>query len=213
MYEKGKGGLKAFMQRAFEGKGCMPAGSNGSSTNDSSTNNSWSYAWVGDKQEGWERKPVLLEHKFQVKLEEERVLLSGIMDRVDLVYPKGEGEGSAQVWILDYKARVGKKNLQDMCRGNLQMALYALVYEKLYHKRPEMLMLESIEDGRVGALKYNEGDVLSLLPGKSREIPSVSDILHIVAEGIRAENFRPTPSYQSCRFCSFQSTCPHSQFG
>ncbi len=57
----------------------------------------------------------------------------------------------AQLWLVEYKSRVGSKDVRRMARDSLQLGVYALAVRRLLGRAPTRLMIESIEDGRIGA--------------------------------------------------------------
>jgi len=52
---------------------------------------------------------------------------------------------------VEYKSRVGSKDVRRMARDSLQLGVYALAVRRLLGRAPTRLIIESIEDGRIGA--------------------------------------------------------------
>lgn len=52
---------------------------------------------------------------------------------------------------MEYKSRVGPKDVGRMARDSLQLGVYSLAVRRLLGRAPSRLMIESIEDGRIGA--------------------------------------------------------------
>ncbi|CAM9593367.1 unnamed protein product [Pylaiella littoralis] len=184
----GVAGLEAFMSRLIEG-GCVVGGHG---RGDGAAGSS------GDAQ-------LLVERKFMVKVPEANVILSGIFDRVDIDLPSasaGVGGGASRPALLsitDYKSNVGEKDPKRMVRDNLQLRVYALAAEKLFGFFPTELAIESIEDGRRGAVVPSPADADIAMEAISK-----------TAAAVRAESFDATPSFQACTFCGFKHMCQHS---
>lgn len=208
--EEGRDAVRAFVGRYRSTT--MEASEAGASTTE------WRYPWAPPAAAGEEkaqegvriRVPRLLEHRFEVSLtlsvaagdgvgleggqegqeeEEVRVVLSGVLDRVDALkqpqeqeegegekeeeevragmglvcvfkkqarahphhppHPKQQGE---ELWLVEYKSRVGPKDIRRMARDSLQLGVYSLAVRRLLGRAPSRLVIESIEDGRIGRL-------------------------------------------------------------
>lgn len=202
--EEGRAAVQAFVGRYR------------STTMEAATAESWRYPWTAPAAAGEEkaqegvriRAPRLLEHRFEVPLtlsvaagdgvglgegggqeeeEEVRVVLSGVLDRVDALkqeQEQEEGEGKEEevragmglcakqatcacsalpsnhhpprqeeLWLVEYKSRVGPKDIRRMARDSLQLGIYSLAVRRLLGRPPSRLVIESIEDGRIGRLR------------------------------------------------------------
>lgn len=63
-----------------------------------------------------------------------------------------------KLWLVEYKSRVGAKDVTRMARDSLQLGVYALAVRRLLGRRPSRLVIESIEDGRIGTEKMDDDD-------------------------------------------------------
>ena len=55
-----------------------------------------------------------------------------------------------ELWLVEYKSRVGPKDIRRMARDSLQLGVYSLAVRRLLGRAPSRLVIESIEDGRIG---------------------------------------------------------------
>lgn len=142
---------------------------------------------------------VLVERKFRVRIPEVDVILSGVFDRVDVVPGVDDDSPARRLSITDYKSNVGTKDPGRMVRDSLQLRLYSLAGKLLFGVNPAAVMIESIEDGRIGVAVPAPADAELAL-----------EAISACAAGVRAKNFDATPSFQACTFCGFKNMCHHS---
>jgi DNA helicase-2/ATP-dependent DNA helicase PcrA len=119
------------------------------------------------------------------------IRIRGRFDRVDRI----DGE----IIIRDFKSSEIKKEeeAQKRAKESLQLSIYALASKEIFGKMPAELELHFLESGLVGRTKRTEKDLDRTL-----------EKINIVAEGIRNEEFLPTPSYMACKYCAYTSDCP-----
>lgn len=147
------------------------------------------------------RMPTLLEHWFDIPLNELDVKLVGLFDRVDTIAPPdapATAEDALRV-IVDYKSHMGSKDALEMAQNSLQLKIYALAHSRLYGKLPDFAVIESIEDPKVGWKEVNDKDVAVAYSA-----------IRSAANGIRQGDFTPNSSAFACRFCPHKDTCLYS---
>jgi DNA helicase-2/ATP-dependent DNA helicase PcrA len=144
--------------------------------------------------------PTMVESKFSFVVGQTRV--RGRWDRVDL---RRAGDGSAQeVVVIDFKTSEVRtqKDADRRARDSLQLAIYALAYQRQYGQVPDRLELHFLGPRQV-------------LVGRVAPTPAMLDeaasAIERAAEGIRAQQFGATPDYyRACRYCAFASICPYT---
>jgi len=135
--------------------------------------------------------PIYVEKEFSFLLENNRV--TGRWDRVDIQ----DGE----VCIIDFKSSdIRKKEKADKrTRESLQLAIYALAYQKIYGKIPDRVELYFLESGLVGTASLSENDL-------DQTVEKIGE----AAAGIRARVYEAKPAYQACRYCAYEKVCPYT---
>ncbi len=135
--------------------------------------------------------PTYVEKEFSFLLENNRI--TGRWDRVDI----RDGE----VCIIDFKSSdIRKKEKADKrTRESLQLAIYALAYQKIYGKIPDRVELRFLESGLVGTASLTEHDL-------NQTVEKIGK----AAAGIRARLYEARPVYLACRYCAYEGVCPHS---
>ncbi len=134
-------------------------------------------------------RPTFVEQYFA--FEENGVKVIGYWDRVDR-----RRDGAL---IIDYKTSEAKVESADhRVQESLQMAIYALAFERTFGERPKELQLRFLTP-EVVVGKAEPSD--RLLKGAREAIMEA-------AEGIRREDFAPKPSYAACRQCAYRAICP-----
>jgi superfamily I DNA/RNA helicase/RecB family exonuclease len=131
-------------------------------------------------------RPVWFERQFTFKLGPH--VLRGRVDRVDRT-PNGEYE------LIDYKT--GRPKSADELADDVQLALYAVAARESW----------GLEASR-GAYYYLLDDVKVAVSGDEQWI---RDVATEVAEGIRAQEFEPTPSARACSLCDYRLACPAAE--
>lgn len=134
-------------------------------------------------------RPTFVEKFFAFAEGEAKVI--GYWDRVD----RGE-EGAT---IIDYKTSDMGADAADRRAGDsLQLAIYALGYERLVGERPRELQLRFLTPGVV---------VGRAVPTEKARQRALSAIRKTTA-GIRAGDFTATPSFNACSYCAYRTICP-----
>lgn len=139
-----------------------------------------------------ERLPVYVEKEFSFLLGNNRII--GRWDRVDV--------HNGEVCIIDFKSSNvrEKKKADKRTRESLQLAIYALAYQKVFGKIPERVELHFLGSGLVGAATLDEDNL-------ARTIEKINE----AAAGIRARSYEAKPSYGACHLltCAYQGICTH----
>lgn len=145
--------------------------------------------------------PTMVESKFAFSLGQTRV--RGRWDRVDIRrnpdHPQGE-----EVVIIDFKTSDVRtqKDADRRARESEQLAIYALAYQRHYHRMPDRLELHFLGPQQVL--------VGSTAPTEAMLAEAIESIERAAA-GIRMQNFIATPDYyRACRYCAFASICPYT---
>lgn len=133
-----------------------------------------------------EGRAARFEEKFSIRLGD--VTLRGRIDRIDQ-FPDGSWE------LIDYKT--GKSKTEAGLKEDLQLALYQLAAREMW----------GIANAR-GAYWYVMEDKKVPVVQAEETLDAISARVEQVASSIKKQEFRPTPSYQSCRFCDYRDLCP-----
>lgn len=143
-----------------------------------------------------ERLPTYVEKEFSFLLGNNRIV--GRWDRVDI--------HNGEVCIIDFKSSNvrEKKKADKRTRESLQLAIYALAYQKVFGKIPERVELHFLESGLVGVATLDEDNF-------ARTIEKINE----AAAGIRARSYEAKPSYGACHLltCAYQGICPRAAGG
>ena len=133
--------------------------------------------------------PVWFERKFSFKLGPH--LVRGRVDRVDRL-PSGEYE------LIDYKT--GRPRSADQLANDVQLSLYAIGAREAWG-------LEATH----GAYYYLLDDQKVAVSGDPERGEWIRSVAIEVAEGIKAQEFEPTPSPRACKLCDYQLVCPAAE--
>lgn len=135
------------------------------------------------REEYANRHPEYVERAFEVPFSEINVVLVG---RFDAVYQDSKG-----VEIRDYKTGAStitdEKSANARAATSQQLALYALAWEQMNGKSPDLVTLDFVDVGFIGVAKKTE-----------RQLKTIEEKIKTVAEGIRSNNFTPGSSHQFC---------------
>ncbi|HET9093745.1 MAG TPA: PD-(D/E)XK nuclease family protein, partial [Solirubrobacteraceae bacterium] len=134
-------------------------------------------------------RPVWFERSFTFKLGPH--LVRGRVDRVDRL-PSGEYE------LIDYKT--GRPRTAEQLIGDVQLSLYAIAAREAW----------GLEATR-GAYHYLLDDVKVAVSGDPDRAEWIRGVAIDVADGIRAQEFEPTPSPGTCRLCDYRLVCPAAE--
>jgi len=137
----------------------------------------------------WEAKTLnkvlALEQEFQTEIA--GIQFTGRIDRVE-ENPQGELE------IIDFKSGSVKKS-KNTIKTDPQMNIYALGVKELYGKLPKRASLFYLEH-RTVTYDITQDQV-------DEALKPIREMLKSILDG----KFDPTPSYQACMFCDYQSIC------
>jgi DNA helicase-2/ATP-dependent DNA helicase PcrA len=136
-----------------------------------------------------EAEPVWFERQFTFPLG--RHVLRGRVDRVDRL-PGGEYE------LIDYKT--GRPKSAAALADDVQLSLYAVGARESWR----------LEASRQ-AYYYLLDDEKVAVPDEGDRGEWVREVATEVAEGIRAQGFEPTPSFQACSWCDYRLVCPAAE--
>jgi DNA helicase-2/ATP-dependent DNA helicase PcrA len=134
-------------------------------------------------------RPVWFERQFSFKLGAH--LVRGRVDRVDRL-PSGEYE------LIDYKT--GRPKSAEQLTGDVQLSLYAIAAREAW----------GLEANR-GAYYYLLDDEKVAIAGDSERSDWIRGAAINVAEGIKAQEFEPTPSPRVCKLCDYRLVCPAAE--
>lgn len=113
--------------------------------------------------------------------------------RYDLIYKAGE---SAE--IRDFKTSDVKeqKEADRRIKDSTQMMVYALAWYEKYGIIPKTT-LHFIESGLKGEITFKESD-----------LKKTKEMIFEVAEGIRKNDMKARPDYNTCKNCPYKDICP-----
>ena len=136
-----------------------------------------------------EGQPVWFERQFSFKLGPH--LVRGRVDRVDRL-PSGEYE------LIDYKT--GRPKAAEELADDVQLSLYAIAAREAW----------GLESTR-GAYHYLLDDQKVAISGDAARAEWIRTVAIEVAEGIKAQEFEPTPSQRACGWCDYRLVCPAAE--
>ncbi len=140
-------------------------------------------------EEGSGTQPAFVEKFFAFVEEEAKVI--GYWDRVD------RGENGAV--IIDYKTSdVGEEAADRRAAESLQLAMYALGYERMFGERPREVQLRFL----------TPGVVVGRATPTDRMVGRALEAIHDAAAGIRSGDFAARPSFTACSYCAYRTICP-----
>ncbi|MCI0343829.1 MAG: ATP-dependent helicase [Chloroflexi bacterium] len=119
----------------------------------------------------------------------------------DVIEPTLELMGRERVTITDYKSSDVRDPVRarQRTRESLQLQIYAMAYEAMTGRLPDAVQLHFLDSGLVSRV---EVDPKRLEKARSR--------IATAAAGIRARDYRPSPSPLACTYCPFREICPSS---
>jgi DNA helicase-2/ATP-dependent DNA helicase PcrA len=131
-------------------------------------------------------RPVWFERQFSFKLGPH--LVRGRVDRVDRL-PSGEYE------LIDYKT--GRPKSAEQLVNDVQLSLYAIAAREAWGL-----------EANHGAYYYLLDDEKVAIAGDAERSDWIRGVASEVAEGIKAQEFEPTPSPRACKLCDYRLVCP-----
>ncbi|MEV4420207.1 ATP-dependent DNA helicase [Patulibacter sp. NPDC049589] len=132
---------------------------------------------------------VWLERGFEFRLGDHT--LRGRVDRVDR-HPDGAYE------LVDYKT--GRPRTPEQLRDDVQLQLYAVAAVDAW----------GLEAPRQ-SYHYILDDVKTPLEAEGGERDKITSTVERVGAAILAQDFEPTPAYETCAMCDYQLTCPAAE--
>jgi len=136
-----------------------------------------------------ESEPLWFERQFTFRIGPH--LVRGRVDRVDRL-PGGEYE------LIDYKT--GRPKTPAQLADDVQLSLYAIGAREAW----------SLEASR-GAYYYLLDDEKVAVDADEERTDWIRAVAVDVAEGIKAQEFEPTPSIQACSVCDYRLVCPAAE--
>jgi DNA helicase-2/ATP-dependent DNA helicase PcrA len=136
-------------------------------------------------------RPVWFERSFTFNVGSD--LVRGRVDRVDRL-------ADDAYELIDYKTSHARTEAQ--LEGDIQLALYGLAAKRAWGVTAERLAYYYVLDNRKVPLAAKHD---------AQSLRAVEATITEVAEGIRALEFAPTPSYTVCSGCDFLSICPAAE--
>ncbi|HEX8857211.1 MAG TPA: PD-(D/E)XK nuclease family protein, partial [Thermoleophilaceae bacterium] len=143
--------------------------------------------WELDRRR--EGEPVWFERGFAFRLGPH--LLRGRVDRVDRL-PDGRYE------LIDYKT--GKPKTAAELRNDVQLSLYQMGARESWELDTCAQSYYYVLDNEKVPVAHSE-----------EELERVRTTVATIAEGILAQDFEPTPSYDVCAFCDYRIICPAAE--
>jgi DNA helicase-2/ATP-dependent DNA helicase PcrA len=143
--------------------------------------------WELDRER--EGEPVWFERGFAFRLGPH--LLRGRVDRVDRL-PDGRYE------LIDYKT--GKPKSAAELRNDVQLSLYQMGARESWEVDTCAQSYYYVLDNEKVPVEHSED-----------ELERVRTTVAAIAEGILAQDFEPTPSYDVCAFCDYRIICPAAE--
>jgi len=134
-------------------------------------------------------RPVWFERQFSFKLGPH--LVRGRVDRVDRL-PTGEYE------LIDYKT--GRPKSAGQLATDVQLSLYAIGARESWGL-----------EATLGAYYYLLDDEKVAVSGDPERADWIRNVAIEVAEGIKAQEFEPTPSPRACKMCDYRLVCPAAE--
>ena len=133
-------------------------------------------------------KPVSAEKHFEIEVPGTGKKLTGFIDRIDLT-PSGDYE------VFDYKT--SKSMLSgNTIKNDFQMNGYSLAVETLYGKLPITANLLYVRKEKCIVYEVSKDSV-----------EQSGQEMALLSKAILADQFEPTPSFGTCKFCDYQSIC------
>ncbi len=138
--------------------------------------------------------PSYVEKRFSVTIDDVRLI--GIFDRIDIPPGAGPEEGT----IIDYKTSDVRtvEQADKRAKDSLQLALYALAYEKMFDRSPAALELRFLTPELVTGRTQ---------PTEKTAQRALRDV-ETAASGIRNAEFPGEPTYRACQYCPYAPICP-----
>ena len=147
-----------------------------------------------EDQKRTDRIPHLVEEPFSFFMATNRIV--GRWDRVDMTE-----EGPV---IIDFKSSdvYDSKKADENARKSLQLAIYALAYERTFQIPAVRVELHYLVSGLVGSSKVTE-----------RRMEATKRSMNEAVQGIRNRIYKAKPAKFTCSFCAYADICPSAVRG
>jgi DNA helicase II / ATP-dependent DNA helicase PcrA len=142
-----------------------------------------------EREQARESEPVWFERSFAFRLGPH--LLRGRVDRVDRL-PDGRYE------LIDYKT--GKSKSPAALREDIQLSLYQMGARESWQLETSAQSYYYVLTGQKVPVEHS-----------GEELERVRTTVAEIADGILAQRFEPTPSYEICSFCDYRIICPAAE--
>ena len=133
----------------------------------------------------------LIDTEIPFEVEVGGVKFTGRIDRLER-NPQGRLE------VVDFKSGTSSKS-NDKARVDPQLNIYAKAVESIKGELPVKASLFYLERDKMAEYHVTKDSV-------DEALAAIGQIVQSILE----EDFEPTPSYQACKFCSYQSICDAS---
>ncbi len=156
----------------------------------------FSFSLGGDRIRGrWDRVDI------EASDDEGEALAAGATPHADTVAPTLELTGRERVTITDYKTSDVRDpaRARQRARDSLQLQIYAMAYEAVSGRLPDVVQLHFLDTGVTGSATVDQRRL-----GKARER------IASAAAGMRARDYTPKPDRTTCGYCPFRAICPSS---
>jgi len=132
------------------------------------------------------------EKRFQISLGGR--LLKGVIDRIEET-PDGE------IVVIDFKTGSKPGNLsKNTIREDIQMNLYSLAIREVYGKLPLKASLYYLRHNKI----YDYGPTIESIGTFEARVVNLIN-------AVCAEEFSPTPDYQTCKWCDYKDLCKEGE--
>ena len=120
----------------------------------------------------------------------------GFIDRIEQT-PEGE------YVVVDFKTGLKPSSLtKNSVLSDIQLNLYSLAIKEMFGKLPR----------RVSFYYLKENTMVDYLPTEE-SVGAYAETTRSIISAVCAEQFDPTPSYQTCRFCDYADLCGTKEAG
>ncbi len=142
------------------------------------------------------RHVIGIEKGFKISLRtqtsDQSTMISGRLDRI-------EDDADGKRIVIDYKT--SQPRPREEIDHDLQISLYALACEHLWHRLPDELVLLFLNESGVTEMRTTRN---------AEELAQTRTIVTDITTHIHQANFVATPSQQKCIHCPYRSICPDS---
>ncbi len=113
--------------------------------------------------------------------------------RYDLVFSNNE---NPEIWDIKTSERVKEqKDADRRIKESTQMMMYALAWQRQYGKIPKTI------------LYFIEPDLKGEIVFTQKDLDKTQEIILNVQQGIRKNNMKAKPDFNTCQYCSYRNIC------